>query len=300
MVARRNLPQVEELGARLLPSATALPAAELAAAQAAPEPLVHLLSGQGEGTFTTGAPRPDVGTDYTLYGRGEFAGLGQAGIRGTIHSLGFTPHGHAGGTLVLTNDHGSVTLELTAPDQRGFSALPTTFGYKVIHATGAYANLSAAGSLTLMLAPVPGGTGNPHGGFVLGSSLLPLQAGSLDATAAGSITPLVHIPEDGAAYSLTGAGRLLNGDAVRVAGTLQSTGMIAQGRATGELTITGPHGTLTLDLIGPNQGAFAALPAQFGFTVHSGTGAYAHLSATGSVAVHLYSDGTFALAILIA
>src|SRR5262249_41238066 len=134
----------------------------------------------------------------------------------------------------------------------------------------------------------------------LGASLRRQPGARLDAALAGRATPAPVAADAGAAYVLGGAGRLLGGEAVRVTGTLRGTGMVAQGRATGELAVGRPRGTLTLDLVGPRQGAFAALPVQFGFTVRSRTGAYAHRSGTGSVAVHVGGDGTFALAILFA
>jgi hypothetical protein len=109
----------------------------------------------------------------------------------------------------------------------------------------------------------------------------------------------VENPDTGSVYNLNGSGTLANQDAVTLTGSLHGTGFVKGGHATGELTITGAHGSVTLDLSGPTQGAFAPLPRQFSFTVKSGTGDYLHLHASGMIILHLDSqDGTFTLAIL--
>jgi hypothetical protein len=295
---------VEELGARVLPSATTvLPSAP--DAPPAQHPPVHILSGQGEGTFSTGAILPGTGADYHLYGEGQFAGLGHVGIRGDVHAVGFLAHGHAAGTVTLTNDHGSVTLALTGPDQHGFSSLPEQFHYKVIGGTGAYAHLSKDGALTLVLTPGPAGAGpkmGSHGAFSLGLSLHEHPAEAPDGAFAGHFTPAPIAVDAGAFYSLTGFGTLAKQEGpVSLTGSLQAVGLIPRGNATGELALTGAKGSVTLDLKGPTQGMFAPLPQQLSFVVHSGTGVFSHLHTTGSVTVHLNSlNNTFTLVVLAA
>ena len=309
---------VEELEGRTLPSASPVSLPALTAALAAPAtpiaplPAIHVLSGQGEGTFAVDAIQSGAGTVYHFYGEGQFAALGHVGIRGDVHAVGFLVHGQAAGTLTLTNDHGSVTLTLTGPDQPGFSALPQQFSYKITGGTGAYAHLSDQGTLSLMLAAAPTGPGSsipaaPHGAFAL-SVAQPGQPGAaLDGALAGHVTPAGFIAVDpmpvdvGAVYGLSGAGTLAELGSVTLTGSLRATGFVGRGHATGELTISSAHGSVTLDLRGPAQGTFAPLPGQFDFNVRSGTGAYTHLHAGGTVTVRFdLSGGTFTLAIVAA
>jgi hypothetical protein len=286
---------LEELDARLLPSATHLPQIS---------PPLHVLSGQGEGTFSSPAVQSGAGTDYTFAGEGRFAALGQVALSGWAHSVGFLLHGHAAGSLTLTNNRGSVTLALSGPDQPGFSALPEQFSYRIISGTGAYGHLSDHGTLALVLATepaIPDGMHGPHGAFAL-VAMLPGQPGAaLDGPLAGHLTTTMRYPDGGAFYGLAGAGRLAGGSPVSVTGFLQGTGFIVFGHAIGELTLTDAHGSMILALRGPTQRGFAPLPGQFSFLVTSGTGAYAHVHAGGTITTHLDpQDGTFTLVVLYA
>ncbi len=107
----------------------------------------HHLAGQGSGTFTQGFANPDVGGGTALTGAGNFKGLGDVTIDGTLHAVGFLANGHATGTVTFSNAQGSVTLALTGPQQPGFSPLPTKFHYQIISGTGAYANWQDQGTL---------------------------------------------------------------------------------------------------------------------------------------------------------
>jgi hypothetical protein len=166
--------EVEPLGDRILPSASPLsvPAAPLAAALAAQQPPVHILTGHGQGTYTADQIMSGAGAQYRLQGTANLAGLGRVTVSGSVSGVGFIQHGHAGGTLTFSNARGSVTLQLQGPDQPGFSALPQGFHYRVVGATGAYKGLAAQGSLQLVLhaspLPMPGaGMVTPHGTFTL-------------------------------------------------------------------------------------------------------------------------------------
>jgi hypothetical protein len=68
---------------------------------------------------------------------------------GTLRSPGFIAKGHAGGTLTLTNAHGSVTISLKGPLQRGFSSLPNKFSFQITSGTGAYAGDTGRGMAQL-------------------------------------------------------------------------------------------------------------------------------------------------------
>src|SRR4051812_43295147 len=99
----------------------------------------------------------------------------------------------------------------------------------------------------------------------------------------GTLTAQPGIPDTGAHYAVSGSGWLLGLGQVSVTGSLQGTGFIAQGHASGQLTLTNSKGTVTVDLVGPTQQSFAPLPHVFHFTVSGGTGAYQNLHASGDV-----------------
>jgi hypothetical protein len=112
--------------------------------------------GHGKGTYTTSAIVSSAPHGYQLTGTGTFLNLGAMQITGSVGTVGGFATGQAKGELTFTNSKGSVTIELIGPEQRGFSALPTTFGYSVEKGTGAYADLKGFGSLTLKLGPASG------------------------------------------------------------------------------------------------------------------------------------------------
>jgi hypothetical protein len=155
--------QVEELESRVALSRTTPAPLPFVIS---PEPLVPLalhqqqqhatLQGVLRGMYTVTRPFPDAGTDYDLTGTGRVHGLGQVTVAGSLHSTGFILHGHAGGTLTLQNDQGSVTLQLVGPTQRGFAPLPHRFNFTVVDATGGYQGLSASGTIRLNLHPDTG------------------------------------------------------------------------------------------------------------------------------------------------
>jgi hypothetical protein len=150
-VRRRGL-HLEELSARVLPSANPLVAVHGHVAHAAH----HMeqqppLDGKGQGTFTDNPIPRDAGITYTLGGTATFAGLGDVTVSGTVHSVGFIREGNATGELTFKNANGSVTVKLTGPTQPGISALPHKFEYTVTGGTGQYKNLSGDGTLHLVL-----------------------------------------------------------------------------------------------------------------------------------------------------
>ena len=68
-------------------------------------------------------------------------------LSGDLSAVGFIQNGHAAGTLTLRNGRGTLTVQLTGPDQGGFAPLPDTFDYQVVGGTGAYKNYSGQGTL---------------------------------------------------------------------------------------------------------------------------------------------------------
>jgi hypothetical protein len=168
-MTRRTILQLEELGQRILPSATLTPAVVHARLAATPAPPPHPVSGHMDGDYTYGPVIPDAGIDVRLTNAtAVIHALGRVSVTGAIHSLGYIQSGQAMGELTLSNRHGSVTIELEGPPQPGFSSLPPTFTYQVIKATGAYQNVVDQGTLTLTMTPAPTVAGQPpHGMFIV-------------------------------------------------------------------------------------------------------------------------------------
>jgi hypothetical protein len=108
-----------------------------------------------------------------------------------------------------------------------------------------------------------------------------------NGTARGFYTSSAGVPDVGTSSNVFASGRLLGLGGSTVNGSLHSTGFIAQGHATGTLTIHAPRGNLTLSLTGPTQPGFSPLPGQFAFKIQGGTGRYAHASGGGTVDVKL-------------
>jgi hypothetical protein len=76
-------------------------------------------------------------------------------------------------------------------------------------------------------------------------------------------------------------------------GSLAGTGFIAEGHATGTLTLTNARGSVTLALTGPSQDGFSPPGSgAYTFAVRGGTGSYARTVGTGEVDLAL-GAGTF-------
>jgi hypothetical protein len=154
--------RVEELGSRVLPSAsplTALPGAPALAAgmriRPAPSPMGGL-HGTVTGSLHRSLPTVlDVGRLFAVDGSGRLGGLGTFSVAGSVNGTGFLARGHATGQLTLTNARGSITVSLRGPEQPGFAPLPGRFHFTVTGGTGAYENFHDDGEATL--------TGQTHG-----------------------------------------------------------------------------------------------------------------------------------------
>jgi hypothetical protein len=70
-------------------------------------------------------------------------------------------------------------------------------------------------------------------------------------------------------------------------GMLHTVGATTIGRATGVMTFSNLSGSTTINLTGPLQAAFADLPPQFAYAVTHSTGAYAHVTDTGTLTLTL-------------
>jgi hypothetical protein len=169
-------PRLEGLEDRALPSAgwhqVSLPVlvgpGGHALASPAQPAVAHPLSGHGSGTYTAFNLVPGVGTTYKFQGTANLAAMGHVNITGTVRSLGNIAQGQARGQLIFSNVRGSVTVELTGPQQSGSSGLPGKYNYQVIGGTGAFAQLKDHGSLSLVLTPLAtSGPGLSQGTFTL-------------------------------------------------------------------------------------------------------------------------------------
>lgn len=111
----------------------------------------------------------------------------------------------------------------------------------------------------------------------------------LSGTAHGVYTRHNGLPDVGASYSVLAIGKLVPTGRTVAAGSLHSLGFIGQGHATGTLWLVAPGGVLKLELTGPVQNGFSALPGEFTFRVTAGTGRYRHDTGSGTVDVALTS-----------
>ena len=156
MSGQKKPPRVEELETRAVPStvpflSTGASGMLGAHAQGNPAPI---LAGLLTGTYTP-APHKlaDAGMQFTLQGTGTVSGMGQVTLTGSLHTTGFVAAGHASGTLVLANAHGTLTLHLEGTLQPGFAALPAHFYFNVVKGTGAYTHVMASGTIDFHYAP---------------------------------------------------------------------------------------------------------------------------------------------------
>ena len=120
----------------------------------------------------------------------------------------------------------------------------------------------------------PGGQGAPG----------PTQTGlPLSGQITGEWDTVFTVPDVGGRQELTGTGTVTPLGVVWVSGELHTPGFIAQGQAGGTLTLTGPNGSVTLQLLGPIEPGFGGVPSTFQYTITAGTGAYAGNSGTGTL-----------------
>jgi hypothetical protein len=156
-VRQRLRPQLESLESMtLLSGASAAISGALASlvTTAASAQQIHL-TGTVKGSYHLQVKNPDTGKDFTFLGSGTLSTLGQVSLTGDIHSPGNIANGHSTGQLVLSNPHGSVTLELTGPPQNGNTPVPDVFSFKIIKASGTFKDDTGTGYIDLILKPAP-------------------------------------------------------------------------------------------------------------------------------------------------
>jgi len=155
MSAPKKSTRVEELESRAVPSTipflpTGVSGMLGAHAQGNHAPV---LAGMLTGSYTPAHQVPDVGLRFNLHGTGTVSGMGHVTLTGWVQSTGFVASGHARGELVLSNAHGTLTLQLEGTLQPGFAPLPTHFYFNVVKGTGAYAHELAGGTIDFHYAP---------------------------------------------------------------------------------------------------------------------------------------------------
>src|ERR1700730_7530393 len=91
MNRQRFVPQVEELGQRVLPSAIGLTPPEAVPALAAPLPpqLKHPLAGRGSSVFSTDLIPSEAGRVFHLRGSATLRGMGPVEVLGSVTAVGF-------------------------------------------------------------------------------------------------------------------------------------------------------------------------------------------------------------------
>jgi hypothetical protein len=136
-----------------------------AASNTAKTPVTLALNGTLTGSYSKHDSNPDAGADYPFFGHGTVSPIGKADVTGNAHQLGFIAKGRAEGLLVVSTPHGSLTLELEGPKQKGFSPLPDHFTFKISDASGSLAHDRGHGKVVLVLDPASSGA--DHGTFTM-------------------------------------------------------------------------------------------------------------------------------------
>jgi hypothetical protein len=108
----------------------------------------------------------DTGTTNTLSGSGQVMSLGQVTVSGDVERTGYIllKHRPVNGSLLLSNDRGTVQLSLhsTDPRQTGAEGLPNAIPFKVTGGTGAYAHATGRG-IARVTFQIPVDPGSPSG-----------------------------------------------------------------------------------------------------------------------------------------
>ncbi len=126
-------------------------------------------------------------------------------------------------------------------------------------------------------------------GVIPPEPLVPINPGvistplSLNGTIKGTYKVTHLNPDVGAKYSFYGTGSVGKLTDAAMFGTVQLPGFIANGHASGKLTIFDSHGAVYLNVSGPTGIAAGKFPSTLSFTITGGTGAYRHDSGKGTI-----------------
>jgi hypothetical protein len=117
---------------------------------------------------------------------------------------------------------------------------------------------------------------------------------SLNGTIKGTYKVSQKNPDTGANYSFKGTGSVGKLTAATLFGNVQLPGFIANGHASGKLTIYDKHGAVYLNVTGPTQTTSGTFPKTLSYTITGGTGLYHHDSGHGTISVTLTPAATAA------
>jgi hypothetical protein len=166
MSARRTLLDLLELGERDLPSAVGLQPIVEHGGMVAAAVVTHPLRGTGTGTYHGPQVTIDAGASFNVSGTAHLAGLGTFRMTGSVEGVGMVEFGRASGELVLSNAHGTITIELHGAVQPAFSQVPSVLVYSVTKGTGDFRHLTGYGSVAIHRTPAPVAFGQPPVGRI--------------------------------------------------------------------------------------------------------------------------------------
>jgi hypothetical protein len=94
------------------------------------------------------------------------------------------------------------------------------------------------------------------------------------------------LPDTGSIQLLTGSGTVAPLGSATAQGNLHTPGFVLRGRTEGMLTLSGPRGSITVRLVGPEQRGFSPPPSTFHYRIIGGTGRFAGASGSGTARFH--------------
>ena len=100
------------------------------------------------GTYSQPFGNPDAGPLFHFSGSGRKRSLGSFTMAGDVHGIGFVASGRFRGYVTFTCSQGTIDVRLLGPEQSP-GPLPTSFAFKIVGGSGAYANASGKGELAV-------------------------------------------------------------------------------------------------------------------------------------------------------
>jgi hypothetical protein len=140
-----------------------------------------------------------------------------------------------------------------------------------------------------------------------GSGAIPQRLHPLAGRGHGNYFTEQVVPDSGPAIHLAGTGTFAGLGKATVWGDIRALGLVFHGQAKGVLWFTNPAGSVTVQLQGPGQMGPAPLPQVYHYAVVQSSGAYQHMTDTGTLRLVLatptpgwehkvpHSHGTFTL-----
>jgi hypothetical protein len=120
-----------------------------------PVPVTPPLSLHGlvAGGYAAGAVGAGGAVRYDVAAIGHLTELGQVTVTGDLVTTGLVQAGHASGELILHAAGGTLTLDLTGPQQGAHAPLPAQLNFTVESGTGSLAHLRGNGFVDVHLFP---------------------------------------------------------------------------------------------------------------------------------------------------